>query len=156
MKTIWITELDCPLPAGDAVLDLKRRKIRPCTGCWACWVRTPGRCAQRDLDDFYRSFVNAERAVFLPRPRCGFVSGDLKNLFDRMIPLALPYISYQTGESMHAPRYARLPGVEVRYEDAFERQEDRQLFCEYLERVFYQFGAPLLRLEPIGKGGPQG
>ena len=57
---------------------------------------------------------------------------------------------------MHALRYARLPGVEVRYEDAFERQEDRQLFCEYLERVFYQFGAPLLRLEPTGKGGPQG
>lgn len=77
----------------------------------------------------------------------GFISGNLKNLFDRMIPLYLPYTTYKTGESMHVKRYERYPTVEVYYQGTFRDEENKRTFHTYIERVFYQFYS---KVEKIG------
>lgn len=140
MRTVYITELaEYPRARGDSfVLDLRETMPRECAGCWSCWIKTPGRCAYSDLDDFYRALLSADKAVFYLDARLGFASGSLKTLFDRLIPHYLPYIRYHTGESMHVPRYEKYPDVEVYYTGDF-RAGERELFEEYLTRVFYQF-----------------
>ncbi len=35
----------------DFLLDLTKADIKDCTGCWTCWLRKPGRCAHKDLDE---------------------------------------------------------------------------------------------------------
>ncbi len=139
MKTILIKEGQEVSQEFDYVLDLVENPPRPCTGCWSCWTRTPGRCAQKDLDVFYRQYVAADRAVILSRAVKGFVSARLKNLLDRMIALFLPYITYRTGESMHLPRYERLPKVTVYYEGDFVSPEEEEVYLSYLKRTMYQF-----------------
>jgi multimeric flavodoxin WrbA len=139
MRTILIKEGQ-PVPQKyDFVLDLMDQPPRPCTGCWSCWTRTPGRCAQKDLDAFYRQYVAADRAVILSKVRQGFVSHRLKNLLDRMIALFLPYITYRTGESMHLPRYDRLPEATIYYDGDFASPEEKEVYINYLNRAMYQF-----------------
>ena len=139
MKTVIVRENGDAAPEGAFVLDLNDTPVRDCTGCWSCWQKTPGRCAHHDLDEFYRAFLAADKVIFYTKASNGFVSGRLKTLFDRMIPHYLPYTSYKTGESMHVPRYAHYPDVEVYYEGDFISAEEQALYEEYIERVFYQF-----------------
>jgi len=149
MKTVVITECE-NIPSPDAyTLDLRKTEIKDCIGCWTCWWKTPGRCAFKDLDEFYHHYVTADRAIFFSQVSKGFVSGKLKTLFDRMIPLFLPYTEYSTGESMHVPRYEGYPDIEFYYQGTFETPAGRQIFVDYLQRVFYQFHSKNILVEPL-------
>lgn len=149
MKTVIVREFgDVSLP-DSFLLDLTTHRVRDCVGCWNCWLKTPGRCVHHDLDDFYRAYLGADKVIFFTKVSLGFVSGNLKSLFDRMIPHALPYIGYKTGESMHDARYPRYPDVEVYYEGAFGDEEERKIYEEYLARVFYQFCTKNTTVRPV-------
>lgn len=148
-QTVIIREFgDYTLP-GSYILDLAQQTVTDCIGCWSCWIRTPGRCVHHDLDDFYRAFLSADKALFFLRVSMGFVSGNVKTLFDRMIPQGLPYISYHTGESMHESRYTHYPDVEIYYSGHFDSAEEQQLYEEYLARVFYQLQQKHAVIQPI-------
>lgn len=121
------------------ILDLRSITVKDCTGCWSCWLKTPGRCIHKDLDEFYKEYLDADKVIIFSKVSQGFVSGNLKTLFDRMIPLFLPYITYKTGESMHVPRYEKYPEVEVYYEGDFASEEDGEIYEDYIHRTFYQF-----------------
>ena len=42
-------------------IDLRTMALRPCTGCWGCWVKTPGICASRDASvEMDRAVINAD------------------------------------------------------------------------------------------------
>lgn len=139
MKTILIKEGQTAPLEFDYVLDLEENPPRHCTGCWSCWTRTPGQCSQKDLDDFYRRYVTADKVIIISKVKQGFISSKLKNLFDRMIALFLPYITYASGESMHVPRYQKMPEVTVYYEEDFISEQEKEAYINYLNRTMYQF-----------------
>lgn len=149
MTSVLIKEsakVDLP---GEYTLNLAELKVRDCTGCWSCWWKTPGRCIFHDLDEFYRRYLAADRAVFFAVVKKGFVSGNMKTLFDRLIPLYLPYITYETGESMHLKRYDSYPDAEFYYDGHFPDANSRQIFESYIKRVFYQFHTKLISIKPL-------
>src|SRR6056297_3123072 len=149
MKTILINELDDVIFQEDITLDLRKRDIQHCVGCWTCWWKTPGRCIHKDLDDFYHHYVTADKAVFFAKVIKGFVSGNLKTLLDRMIPLFLPYVTYKTGESMHVPRYEHYPDIEFYYENTFDNPKSQKIYTDYIKRVFYQFHSKNYIVKPV-------
>ena len=112
MKRVVITECENIKISDVYTLDLTKNIINDCTGCWSCWWKTPGRCIHEDLNEFYHNYITADKALYFSVVIKGFVSGNLKTFFDRMIPLYLPYITYETGESMHVPRYERYPDID--------------------------------------------
>jgi len=149
LKTVVIRDGVEAAIAGDFVLDLMDSTVHDCIGCWACWWKTPGLCAFRDLNRFYHEYITADRAIFLANVSRGFVSPRLKTLFDRLIPLYLPYVVYDTGESMHVPRYDRYPEIEFYYQGEFQTPAGREIFEDYIRRVFYQFHCQLVALKPV-------
>lgn len=149
MKTVVIKEIEGRKVEAAFTLDFRERKVKGCTGCWTCWWTTPGRCAFKDLEDFYHEYITADRAVYFSRVSRGFVSSNLKTLFDRMLPLYLPYISYDTGESMHVKRYEKYPDIEFYYQGEFEDEDSRKIFVDYVNRVFYQFHNKNITIKPI-------
>lgn len=158
MKTVIVNEINQKSQRNQAeglTFDLTERCVKDCIGCWTCWWKTPGRCIHKDIDDFYQEYISAEKVVFFSKVKKGFVSGNLKTLFDRMIPLYLPYISYATGESMHVPRYEKYPDIEFYYEGEFENTNSRQIFENYVHRVFYQFHSNKISIKPIEEFNPQ-
>lgn len=157
MKTVVVREFETHnlqgVPDVDLkeayVLDLNTTPVADCIGCWTCWWKTPGRCIYKDLNEFYHHYVNADRAVFAAQVTRGFVSGKLKTLFDRMIPLYLPYTDFSSGESMHVPRYEHYPKVEFYYQGKFDSADGRNIFEDYIKRVFYQFYTELVSVKPL-------
>jgi len=151
MKRLVITEYEGFNVPSDYNLDLTKTNIKDCTGCWSCWLKTPGRCIHKDLYAFYRAYLDADEVIILSRISQGFVSGNLKSLFDRMLPLYLPFITYKTGESMHVPRYAKYPEVEVYYQGEFMNRNDQKIYEDYIHRTFYQFHNKCEVVKPIAE-----
>lgn len=149
MKTFVITEEEeFRLPNANQ-LDLTTTKVKNCLGCWSCWWTTPGRCVHKDLDGFYRDYLAADKAVFLAKLHRGFVSANLKSLLDRMIPLFLPYCVFKDGGTWHAPRYEKYPDIVFYYAGEFENDETRQIFYDYIQKVFAQFHSKNILIQPI-------
>ncbi|WP_312645578.1 flavodoxin family protein [Hydrogenoanaerobacterium sp.] len=150
MKTIRVSEVsDSRVGYENINYDLSEMTINNCIGCWSCWWKTPGQCAFHDLDKFYHDYISADKVIFICKPSNNFVSAKLKTLFDRMIPLFLPYTSFTTGESMHYKRYDRYPDIEFYFEDNFNNEQDKVIFRNYVHRVFYQFHSNNITINSI-------
>ena len=65
--------------------------IRPCTGCFGCWNRTPGECVIRDgYENMGELIHRADRVTVISRYTFGGFSGFVKNVFDRCLGYVLP------------------------------------------------------------------
>lgn len=102
---------------GSALLTLREMDIRQCTGCFACWLKTPGRCVLPDrYENVLRAYLRSDLVVLASPLAMGFTSALLKRATDRIVPVALPHIDGSTGECRHFPRYEHTPALGVLYE----------------------------------------
>jgi multimeric flavodoxin WrbA len=93
-----------------AALNLKGMDIRCCTGCWGCWVKTPGECVNRDdSGTVLREIVGSDFLLMASPVIMGFPSALLKKTMDKMVPLVLPYSELVRGEMHHVARYDKYP-----------------------------------------------
>ncbi|MBW6465374.1 MAG: NAD(P)H-dependent oxidoreductase [Brevefilum sp.] len=89
------------------LLNLRELDAGYCTGCWSCWVKTPGRCSFADDSDLVcRAVINSDFVLFASPIRMGFLSAVLKKFMDKLIPLVHPYTTVVQGEAHHRCRYA--------------------------------------------------
>jgi multimeric flavodoxin WrbA len=88
--------------------DLDSMEIKPCRGCFACWVKHPGTCAIRDDEErILEAVVRCDILVWLTPITFGGYSSALKKALDRIVPIALPFLVPIRGEVHHPPRYER-------------------------------------------------
>ncbi len=94
---------------------LKRKKIRHCTGCFACYFKTPGICAIKDdMRELLDLYMLSDVVVFASPIYVGSVTGITKAFIDRMLPLYDPRTQRdEQGHFYHLPRYERYPDVVV-------------------------------------------
>ena len=79
--------------------------IHPCTGEFHCWMRRPGECYQHDdMQRLYPKFKEADVLVFATPVYVDGITGPLKNIVDRMIPLVTPFFELRHGHCRHPPR----------------------------------------------------
>lgn len=149
MKTVVINECENRDVTEAYTLNLRTAPAKNCCGCWTCWLKTPGRCIYKDLDIFYHEYITADTAIYFAKVTKEFVSSNLKTLFDRMLPLYMPYISVKTDECMHVTRYDCYPDIEFYYEGSFETDQGREVFEAYIKRVFYQFHSKNIVVRPV-------
>ena len=98
--------------SGHAVtkLDLGTLDLKGCTGCWNCWVKTPGDCAKQDDSAIVcRAALNADLLLLASPMTMGFTTALLKRAADQMVPLIHPYFVVEGGEIHHRARYAHYP-----------------------------------------------
>ncbi|MDP2872015.1 MAG: flavodoxin family protein [Bacillota bacterium] len=76
-----------------------------CLGCFTCWTRTPGRCTQRDdMDDVVAAVRRSDILVLATPVYCDGMTGRLKTLMDRMLPLMHGAAEIRDGHMRHHPR----------------------------------------------------
>jgi multimeric flavodoxin WrbA len=135
---------------------LRDLKISFCTGCWDCWVKTPGECAIRDdQTKILEAFVHADHVLFVSPIIVGYESALLKKTKDRIIPFAHPYIEIYKGEQHHRKRYPKSPDLSVLLiEDEFTDTEDIHIIKDTYTRISLNFQSTFKDLKSIDcKGG---
>ena len=67
-------------------------KIHPCQGDLSCWIRTPGECIYKDdMSWMIQKISQADVLIFASPIYCDGMTGPLKMLMDRCIPMAQPF-----------------------------------------------------------------
>ena len=73
--------------------------LHPCTGCFGCWVRTPGRCV---IPDGYQNtgiaMSRCDRLILVSRCCYGSLSPFVKGVLDRAISYVHPDFVFRDGE----------------------------------------------------------
>jgi hypothetical protein len=119
-----------------SAFDLTGLDIKPCRGCFNCWLRTPGRCSTRDDQDLVIAHhARSELLVLITPVVFGGYGFHLKKSLDRSIPILLPFFEKVKGELHHPMRYAletrRLAAVGVLPEPD---PESERIFHEVVRR----------------------
>ena len=66
----------------------RKLNIGPCNGDMSCWFKNPGECGQKDdMQILYPKFRDADVIVYATPVYYAGVTGPLKNLMDRQLPL---------------------------------------------------------------------
>lgn len=79
--------------------------INPCKACFTCWMKTPGKCKQKDdMETLLKKFEVADIWVLATPVYVDGMTGTLKNLLDRLIPLMVPFVEIINGHCRHPLR----------------------------------------------------
>ncbi len=118
-------------------LSLADLKIHYCTGCFSCWLKTPGRCVfQDDMELVLREMLKSDLVIYAAPLSLGFLHHLLKKTLDRTIPLVLPYIGIYKKECHHFLRYPKMPLLGVMVEkEADTDGDDLELTYGMMKRL---------------------
>jgi multimeric flavodoxin WrbA len=96
--------------AQSEVIYLQKRDIKHCLSCFSCWVKTPGKCVQKDDMTELLPKIEATDVLVLATPL--FVDGmtsKMKTMLDRTLPLLEPFFEIRDDHCRH-PRRLKKPG----------------------------------------------
>jgi len=89
---------------------LNKMDVKPCAGCFGCWVQTPGICIIDDEGkNTTKAIIQSNLVVYLTPVTFGGYSSHLKKVLDRSIGLLLPFFKKIDGEMHHQKRYDHYP-----------------------------------------------
>jgi multimeric flavodoxin WrbA len=116
---------------------LAGRQIGSCTGCYSCWMQTPGECIQRDaMDELLPKVLSTDILGFATPLYVDNVSGIMKMFLDRLIPIADPHIEKdEQGECRHPQRLRKLRKMVIISNCGFPEQSHFQVLRIYFRRV---------------------
>ena len=81
-------------------------RIKPCTGCFGCWTRTPGACVRNDdISDLGAILSKCDELVIVSRCFYGSYSPFVKCILERCLPYVHPDFEIRNGKMRHRRRY---------------------------------------------------
>ena len=85
------------------------KNIKPCLGCYTCWLKTPGVCCQKDdMNELLLAMTNADVIVYATPLYVFGMTAQMKLLLDRIIPSAEPFIELtEDGHCTHPFRESK-------------------------------------------------
>lgn len=133
---------------------LADKKIHNCIGCFTCWTKTPGVCVFKDDAAPLLSIFESDIVVFATPLYVDNVSGLMKNFFDRLIPLGLPYFEMdENGESRHLlPKGTKVPRMVVISNCGFPEQTHFEVLKVLFRRMARNFHTEVIAEIYRGEG----
>lgn len=133
--------------APDAtVIQTEDKHISPCIGCNACWLKTPGVCAVKDdYEPILTAMLKHDTILYLSGTALDFVDYKMKNVIDRILPLATMYTCIVNGEMRHVPRYDKA----FRFGLLYSGTADQDYLTHWMERVSLNMHAQSLGALPV-------
>lgn len=98
--------------AATETLYLKDYQIKHCLGCYSCWVKTPGRCVQKDdmAEVLFDRYLKADLVVLASPIYHATMNARMKLFVERTLPMMDPLAEApEVGGVPH--RYEKMPKV---------------------------------------------
>ena len=88
------------------VIQLRRKKINPCIGCFTCWTKTPGVCLHKDdmTQELYPKWLEADLVVYATPLYHFTVNAVMKMFIERTLPVLQPFFADLEGDTVHLLR----------------------------------------------------
>jgi multimeric flavodoxin WrbA len=116
------------------------KEIKPCAGCFGCWLKTPGECVIKDGYNRMGYLIHkADELVVMTGYTYGGFSSFVKNVFDRSIGWVLPYFRIVDNEMHHKMRYPESKKITVIFRGHDLTKEDQADAKRYVEAVCRNF-----------------
>lgn len=98
--------------------------IRPCKGCFGCWIKTPSQCTIHDgYENMGALLSKSQRMMIISRCCYGGYSPFVTHVMNRSIPYILPYFTIRNHETHHAARHDNRLRLEAHlYGETTERE----------------------------------
>ena len=136
---------------GESII-LRDKEIKPCLGCFKCWVQTPGICV---IDDYGREvakkMAQSDILFYLTSIQFGGYSSELKKALDRSIGLLMPFFRVFHEEIHHETRYDKYPNMIVYGVLDEPNKEQEEIFTELVQRNSLNNFAPEFNSQIIYK-----
>lgn len=122
-------------------LTLRDLPLKYCTGCWGCWVKTPGICSSDEASQVLdKAVINADFVLWASPLKMGYLSQLLKKAMDKHLPLIHPYMEVDQNEAHHLKRYDRYPRLGLVVEnEPFTDETDLRLVTQMCQRTALNF-----------------
>lgn len=115
--------------------------VKPCMGCFGCWIKTPGRCVINDRCSDIPSYIaKCDEMILISPVLFGCYSEGIKAVIDRSIPYILPYFRIVDGEMHHKMRYKHSFKLTVLFYGECDIEE-RQIAESLVQANSVNFGA---------------
>lgn len=118
--------LHMELKEGDEVITGSGEE-KFCTGCFGCWLKTPGRCV---IPDAYQCMgerlSRAKELIIISKCSFGSYSSRVKNILDRSISYFSPFFVIRKGEMHHKPRYTNKLTISALFYGADITDEEKE------------------------------
>ena len=115
---------------------LAEKTIHPCKGCWACWIKTPGKCIQKDdMESLLPKMWGCDLLILASPLYVDCVSAQLKSFMDRMLPGIQPTFLKINDVWRHPLRFGTPPKIGVICNSGFPQMEHFQVVHHLFERV---------------------
>lgn len=114
-KTFWLLDRflqGCRSQGAQVhLINLREVDIQPCTGCYTCWTKTPGRCALKDDMPAVIERLNQADLEIWATPLYFFgPTGLFKNFLDRTVSMNEPFFVNRGGLCSHPHHRTPVPG----------------------------------------------
>lgn len=89
------------------VVDLRKKTIRNCSGCFTCWTKTPGVCIHKDdmSSELFQKFIKSDLVVY-GTPLYHFtLNATLKAFIERTLPILQPFFEESRDATRHPLRH---------------------------------------------------
>jgi len=95
------------------VVNLRKKDVRYCIGCFTCWTKTPGKCVHPDdmTKELFPKYVESDLVVMATPLYHYTVNAQLKTFIERTLPIALPFFVERNGVTRHPARLTPPPVV---------------------------------------------
>lgn len=138
------------------LVDLQNKKIRQCTGCFDCWLKTPGTCRFKDDEEaILRDMLRSDLVIFSSPLFMGMYSSLLKRFQDRMIPLIHPYLEMVNNEFHHRKRYPKYPKLGFIFDKNDSSPEEIENIRFIHQRMVLNMHSELQLFDSIQQNNPK-
>lgn len=117
------------------ISDLKKNKtvyihddgtIKPCVGCFGCWVKTPGKCVIRDSYwEMGQILGHGSELIIISQGYYGTYSPFVRNVLDRSLPFVHPDFIMRDGQMHHKSRYGNRLRTSVFFYGDMSQEEQK-------------------------------
>jgi multimeric flavodoxin WrbA/putative sterol carrier protein len=93
-------------------IELRRKTIKNCIGCYTCWTKTPGKCIHKDdmTDELFPKWLASDMVVYATPLYNYSMNATLKAFVERTLPSMEPFLEFQNNRMYHPLRF-KAPGV---------------------------------------------
>lgn len=135
-------QVESLMPENSKIFSKDIDNIHPCSGCFKCWLKTPGRCIINDSYTETPKYIKeADKMIIITEVRYGSYSPYIKRVIERSIGFLLPFFRKYNGEIHHSIRYEHVPElIFIGYSPSINPKEEKT-FKDLVKANALNFGA---------------